>query len=132
MVSTYLQGGLGNYMFQIAVADSLAKDNNAETTFFVDIAVQVHKNILSYSDNIFRNITLVKGNPTMTNVYNEPKFTYNKIPYVYGLLLVGYFQTEKYFNHHREHILDLFGPREEDLEYIKNKYGELLENKTCK
>ena len=40
--------------------------------------------------------------------------------------LQGYFQSEKYFAHHRQRILNLFAPKEEDLTYIKTYYDWIL------
>ena len=131
MVSCYLQGGLGNYMFQIAAADVLAKKNNTTSIFFVDMAVKVHKSIYDYADNIFRNVKLVKGNPNISNVYHESKFTHSVIPYMPNLMMVGYFQTEKYLKGYEEYIRSVFSPRKEDVDYIESKYGDLLDKKTC-
>jgi hypothetical protein len=55
MVGVNLVGGLGNYMFQIATAYSLATDNN--DTFIIDTKknLTVHKSVLNYRNNIFKN-----------------------------------------------------------------------------
>ena len=57
MISCYLQGGLGNYMFQIAATESLANDNNDTTVFSMNNAMKVHRHIVTYSENILRKIT---------------------------------------------------------------------------
>ena len=56
MISCNLNGGLGNYMFQIAAAHTLASKNNTIAKFNFSSANQVHKNISCYVDNIFRNV----------------------------------------------------------------------------
>jgi hypothetical protein len=38
----------------------------------------------------------------------------------------GTFQTEKYFSHHRQKILELFAPHPIDLAYIQTKYSAIL------
>ncbi len=38
----------------------------------------------------------------------------------------GYFQNEKYFAHHRDRLLNLFAPHPDDLKYIQNKYGWII------
>ena len=101
MVGCYLQGGLGNNMFQIAAAHSLALDNNDISVFNGDNVGQVHKNINEYKDNIFKNVNIQK-NPKYKKTYNEPFFNFNGIKYMDGLLLVGYFQSEKYFKHNKK------------------------------
>ena len=40
----------------------------------------------------------------------------------------GYFQSELYFRHNRNKILNLFSPLSTDLEYIKSKYQPYLDN----
>ena len=46
------------------------------------------------------------------------------------MMMTGYFQSEKYFQHHRKRILKLFAPRSDDEAYIQSKYGALL-NSPC-
>ena len=129
MVNTFLQGGLGNFLFQIAAAVSLAKENNDMALFSEDDIYVVHNQINSYKNNILRNIEFIKGSIPVTNTYNEPRFQYDKIPYKRNLKLIGYFQSEKYFTH-RDTILDLFGPTPEIIKYINDKYGYVHDN-TC-
>ena len=130
MVGCYLQGGLGNNMFQIAAAHSLALDNNDISVFNGDNVGQVHKNINEYKDNIFKNVNIQK-NPKYKKTYNEPFFNFNGIKYMDGLLLVGYFQSEKYFKHNKKEIIKLFYPNEKHIQHIKEKYEKILDKKTC-
>jgi len=131
MVSTYLQGGLANFCFQIVAAYSLAIDNKDEAFFYEDIAHQGHNSINSYKDNIFKKINFKSGNPTPSLIFNEVGFEYNKIPYQPNMFMVGYFQSEKYFKHNRESILDLFSINSEIGHYIDEKYGYLLDSNSC-
>jgi hypothetical protein len=130
MVSCYLQGGLGNYMFQIAASYSLAKDNECEAIFSDKNYFKAQKNLNTYKDNIFRKIKF-KNNLQYDIVYNEPSFGYNEIKYKDGIYLIGYFQSEKYFKHNRKDILELFKPSKDDLDTINEKYGHLLNEKNC-
>jgi len=130
MVSCYLQGGLGNYMFQIAAAYSLAKDNECEAIFSDKNYFKSQKNLNTYKDNIFRNIKF-KNNPKYGIVYNEPSFGYNEIKFKDGIYMIGYFQSEKYFKHNRKDILKLFKPSKDDLDIINKKYSHLLNEKNC-
>jgi hypothetical protein len=41
-------------------------------------------------------------------------------------MLDGYFQSEKYFVKHKDKIIEHLAPREDDLAYIMQKYGNLL------
>lgn len=130
MIGTYLQGGLGNYMFQIAAAHSLAIDNNTDSIFSINNFMKVHKHLSEYTDNIFRFVNF-GPNVRYFRAYNEVGFDYSPIPFVENLLLRGYFQSEKYFKHNREQILSMFSPTEEEINYIEGKYGDLLSNETC-
>jgi len=130
MIGTYLQGGLGNYMFQVAVAHSLAIDNDTDSLFSVNNSLKVHKHLSDYTDTIFR---FFKFEPNVEYKvgYNEPVFNHVPITYKDGLLLRGYFQSEKYFKHNRDSILTSFSPTHDELTHIHNKYGSLLSNETC-
>ena len=51
MITSNLMGGLGNYMFQISAAISLAEKNNDKAVFNFDGAKRIHRNINLYKDN---------------------------------------------------------------------------------
>ena len=123
MITTNLTGGLGNYLFQIGAAETLAYLNDDSTIFKFDNSVgQAHKNINKYSDNILRKVNV--GNPNSKQMYNEPgDFTFQKIPYGTDLVLNGYFQTEKHLD--RDYILELYEIPELTKSYIENKYKHL-------
>lgn len=130
MITTYLQGGLGNYLFQIAVAHVHALDMGTDSVFSESKAVRIHRPISVYKDNILRNVKFVSGDLGGTKYYEHLYgFNYHELPKESNLYLDGYYQTEKYIKHRRDEILELFSPREEDLEYIKKKYGDL--SNTC-
>ncbi len=128
MITTYLQGGLGNYMFQISAAHALSLDLGTTTLFNESKAYQFHQTLSFYKDNIFRKINFTNEDIQLPS-YQEIGFGYSQLPLSDNILLSGYFQTEKYFKHRRNEILELFAPTKEQLNYIKAKYGE-LEN-TC-
>jgi len=109
MISARLQGGLGNQMFQIASAVSLAISNNNTYSFNFDECFTPNQDNKStkYVDNIFKNIPNYK-NYIFDKIYNEPKFSFSEIPYQKNLLLNGYFQSEKYFKKNSDIIKKLF------------------------
>lgn len=121
MISARLMGGLGNYMFQIAAAEALAKDLRTESVFDFSSAGQSQKHIGTYANNIFRNVK--NGTPNPKYLYNEKKFSYDRIPYADDLYIFGYFQSEKYFAHQAEHIKSLFNCRNAHLEGIIKQFG---------
>lgn len=127
MITTYLQGGLGNYLFQIVAAYTHSLDMNTECLFNEKKAHRIHRPISVYKDNILRNVNFTNNNISCSNTHYEHLlgFNYNELPKINDLHLDGYYQTEKYFNHRREDVLNLFKPREEDIKYITDKYGDL-------
>ncbi len=120
MISCKLQGGLGNYLFQIAAMYSLS-DN---VGFDIQNATQVHSNVKKYLPNILRKInTNIKE---LQYRYDEPSFTYQPLPTNDGILFNGYFQSEKYLD--REKILNLYSIDEDSFNYINSKYSNILPN----
>ena len=132
-VSIKLQGGLGNYMFQITSAYVYALKHNKKAIFSIDDAFVGHNNLESYRNNILNKVDFVKSkNFNGFSVYNEPAFNYNEIPNIEGnVYLNGYFQTEKYFKEYTKEIRELFSFSEEYKNSIKQKYKDLLEGETC-
>lgn len=129
MITAYLQGGLGNFLFQISAAISLASNNNDYAIFSSERAFIVHEPINKYLDNIFLNIKFQKEAIPVYYQYNEPAFEYQPIPYKPNLMLYGYFQSEKYFN--TSLINDVFSIPFDIETQIKNKYSSILSNNTC-
>jgi hypothetical protein len=130
MISTFLQGGLGNYLFQISTAISLGQDVGSEVYFNPYNSIKVHRNILDYQDNILRNVQF-QNNIIIDKIYKETDFSYNQLPLEKNLYLLGYFQSENYFNHNRDLILNLFEPSIEIKNYILNKYPSLNDENSC-
>jgi hypothetical protein len=109
MISTKLQGGLGNQMFQIVAAYALAKRNNDTFGFnFFDCFTPQQGNTSdNYINSIFKKIPNV-SNGNFTNYYLEPFFSYSEIPYKPNLFMTGSFQSEKYFGDFKEDVPNLF------------------------
>tara|TARA_R110002110_G_scaffold76496_1_gene201521 strand:- start:78 stop:848 length:771 start_codon:yes stop_codon:yes gene_type:complete len=128
-ITTDLLGGLGNYMFQIATTHSLAIDNGDVGIYDSNGVVKIHNHLDTYKTNILRNLSY--GSTIINTHYSEPYFSYNKIMYKENLKVTGYFQSEKYFQHNRGSILDLFSVDSDSDIYIKGEYGNTLRNNTC-
>jgi hypothetical protein len=131
MITSNLVGGLGNYMFQIATAFSLAVENKDELLYNINDSVTIHKHLNSYLNNIFNKINFTNKNLLITEIYEEPHFHYKKIEYKPNLKLNGYYQSEKYFINNRDKVIDLFKINPETELYIKNKYGDFLKEDIC-
>jgi len=100
-----------------------------DCSFNENKATTIHLPLRVYKDNILRNVTFTNSDIVCNDEYHEQGFSHNELPKTNDLYLNGYYQSEKYFNHRRDNILELFKPRDSDTEYIKNKYGDLTN--TC-
>ncbi len=116
---------LGNQLFEIAAALSLAWDHGAEA-YFPDLQNVPWWNIPLNRDKVFFRLNANPPPFPVECVYQEPHFAYSPIPFHKNMRLHGYFQSENYFKHHRKEILDVFAPSEEILSYLQNKYADLL------
>ena len=139
MITAQLKGGIGNVMFQIAAGYGLAarlKTGVAFDLFEPGIIKQraVYHGITNYSyaDNILSNISNHKFDENIVwKTLNEHQADYRKrnlnklsrgnINYK----LVGYFQSESYFQHIREEILNIYKIPLYIERYIAQKYGHI-------
>lgn len=132
MVYIVLNDRLGNNLFQIAAGASLAKENNSDFVAVCQDGYSLASNdkrsvsqyIEQFKTNIFRKILFEVSRPGDYYHYNEPKYSYSKIPYKDNIRVKGWFQSEKYFD--RELVLDLYEISPQIKEYIHEKYGKLL------
>jgi len=122
-VSIKLQGGLGNYMFQIAVVYAYAIKTNRKAIFTTDNSFVAHKHITVYKNNILNNVELINNKEFIGfKGFNENGFHYNEIPNIDGdLYLNGYFQSEKYFKDYSDEIRKLFSYPDELISSAKEK-----------
>ena len=122
MISAKLKGGLGNQMFQIAAACALAWRNSDYAVF--DMYSNKPKQgfqPIHYSENILSKIIWDGANYKFPNTYREKNHGYTEIPYTPGLILDGYFQSEKYFADFSKRIIDLF-THKETVDKLRKKY----------
>ena len=122
--------GLGNLLFQVAAGLSLAKDNDAQV-YFEQLR---YPNYGQYHNSIFHKVnTDYNGNKQLIGMYTEPSFDYNPLPFANGAVYKGYFQSEKYFAHNRDLILDMIQLPYAMGQEIENENQEIvsLENKTA-
>lgn len=123
-VSVELKGQLGNQMFQIATATSLALDNDA-VVVCPDLAISNKWNIpTNYKKVFFRVETVRKG--SIKSKYFDPLIIFRPIAYKPNMHIEGWFQSEKYFDHHRKEILELFAPSEKIHTYLTTRYADIL------
>ena len=108
MISAFLQGGLGNQLFQVAAAKSLALDLNDDFAINHDICYTPNQGQKSgkYKNIFFKGVKETTEVPNI--VYQEPNYTYNEIPKVKNITIHGYFQSEKYFINNKQKIIQDF------------------------
>lgn len=112
MISCNLKGRLGNMMFQISAIYSLAIDNNTFCKFVHQENPSNGSSSSKYINTLFKNVDFsLVDYKELSNLYTEPGFEYNKLKYKKNTLYDGYFQSEKYFSHNRDKIVDLFDLR---------------------
>jgi hypothetical protein len=131
IVYVRLNGRLGNYLFQIAAAASLAARNQAA------FAAVCHENYLlppphncsifqftqQFKSSIFRSVEIIEA-AEHKNIYVEKTDGYADIPYTDEICLVGSFQSEKYFD--AEVVRDLFEIPAALRANLLSKYGGVL------
>lgn len=110
MITTKLQGGLGNQMFQISAAYSLSRTINTTCEFDFNQCYTPNQGntSINYQDNLFSKIKNSHINYKDLDSYFEPKFSYTEIPLIDNQCLYGFFQSEKYFINHSYEIRELF------------------------
>ena len=121
MISCKLCGGIGNQMFQIAATHALALRNNDVCGFnFNQCYTPLQGNpSRKYKDNIFAKITETNDYKFRVG-FTEPRFGYEELPYAPGLILTGFFQSEKYFYDYKDEIKDLFSIDKSNVEGFIN------------
>ena len=141
IVTAFLEGGLGNQLFQIANALAYAWEYSFIPLFkkIKKVPNDINKPRPSYWNTIFRKIHVVKRLPLKLSTYNEKFYSYKKIPSPNnimnmkknnGIILYGYFQSAKYFYEYREKLLnEIFFIKLNEKEALKKKYPEIFDNK---
>ena len=100
-----IDGGLGNQLFMVFTCISKAIDENRDFSIFPNI----NNNRGYYFTSILKSLLFkVAPNIPSNEIYKEPCFAYNQIPNNLKVIL-GYFQSPKYFHHNRENIMNILG-----------------------
>lgn len=118
-------GGLGNQMFEVATTCAVAWDNGAEPYFPDYIPHLPHSQTLHHV--LFR-CALYPPKNEISYEWSTPMYGYEPIPFVDGMKLSGYSQSQKYFAHYRDRLVQFFAPKDTDVQYIKNKYQMILDH----
>jgi hypothetical protein len=144
-ITSKLQGGIGNQLFQISIAYAYSKELNCDYVFllneFAGCRQGNHPSL--YYNNVFSKIKFdneIKEDDRVT--INENGYGYNDlknvIPKNRGLVILnGYFQSEKYFEKYRKEIKELFTPTEGMINFLKNnsnifeRFPDILNENNC-
>jgi hypothetical protein len=115
---------LGNNLFQLATALSLS----SEITICVPL-VEEYQESLKYSATFFKGFPILNYIPDGIQIYEEPFYNYNQIPYTPGtdLIIKGYFQSYRYFE--RNQVLCQFSIDEKSNSFIMANYPEVINEK---
>jgi Glycosyl transferase family 11 len=132
MITCQLLGGLGNQLFQIATTLAVALEHEDEAVFDLNGHHQLSQGsrAIDYKTTIYRNL-IDRSLPLSKFIFKEQGFGYQPIAYQSGMMLVGFFQSEKYFIKYRQNLLDIFTPESQVIEELKSKYAVILERPNC-
>ena len=127
-VTCWFNGQLGNQLFQIAAAVGYALDHNCEAIF------PGAPSALNGTLNCQYVLHRLNTAPTPEGVEFQPlkelihSNIYKELPFQPGrdTILQGHFESERYFERHRQVIQELFAHTQEILDTIHEKYGDLL------
>lgn len=127
-VTPWLQSGqLGNQLHEIATTLAYAWDNNVEAIF-----PELNRNDLNIPINRERIFFRLNRSPLPRPIaHTFDQFTHFEkieIPKQSDLLLRGYYQTWKYYDHHRDKLVEVFAPSPEELKHLTTKHAALLEH----
>ena len=125
-----LMGRIGNNLFQLATAASLAKKYDCRmiaipNPYYEKFPDYCLSNYLQpFKSTLLRNILIHKDVPSIYSLYKEPSWHYQEIPYQPNLFLWGFFQSEKYFD--TPLVRELFQIDSLTSNILYQKYGSLL------
>ena len=119
--------GLGNKIFKVAAAYSLALDNN-DIAVFPDLE---HPNHKYYRETIFRNFKTNNGSKNFVkNKYQYFGTGFKNIEFSDGLELHGDFLSWKYFENCKDTLREKLEAPDEIKSYINKKYRDILKKET--
>jgi hypothetical protein len=127
VITAYLMGGLGNQMFQISNVLSQSWDNRCEYVFNPKSYTPLQGNDTSkYVNNIFKKLNFTNDN-IITQRHNEITWSYYDKPKVFNtnIEFYGYYQSSKNFLNHKDKIIDIFSPSDEEIKSLIVKYPQI-------
>jgi len=138
MISVFLQGGLGNQLFQIAVVIAYCLKHKQRCVFTYQEILTAGVPRKTYWDTLLKKCKELtnygKSIPTNDGLlslprYTEASFNYQKIPVITrDVMFLGYFQSYKYFSEVQEEVFDIMGLRDEQTKvqqvFVQSNQGK--------
>lgn len=132
-IKVYLSAGLGNQLYMIFAALSYSIDKNIPYQIISHWNKTTNGTKTYWSsilDSLKNNIdTDVRDISRYDNVYKEPVFNYVPIVAEENVVLNGYFQSYKYFQHNFDKICDIMQLRGK-ISNVREEYKHLFDRKT--
>lgn len=119
-VTVYLQGGLGNQLFQLAFLDYVSKRNNVPGKIYTTRSPGTVHSTANYFESIFKNWIAHYTNDQITSIINEDNLTLD-LYYSSNTMFHGYFQNFEY----TDSIRDIFVPKLAFNTSILSKYPDI-------
>jgi len=122
-----LKNQLGNQMFTIAATLALAWDHEADA-YFPDLIDRKEWGLADNYEKVFFRLNASMPPRDVRAEYQEPVHSYRPIPFTPDMRVAGFFQSAKYFDHHRERIVKLFQPAPEILDDLYKKHAPIIDH----
>lgn len=123
IIVSSLGGGLGNMLFMTAAATGLSKKHGHKQHFYDNHYGILHGTPISYKDTVFRNLPLLEHDLLQVVPVNEQSFHYTPVEAPDDNVIVnGYFQSPKYFEHCKQDVVRLFSCPEDLKQELLSKY----------
>jgi len=129
MITCKFSGELGNNLFTLAALINVALENNYEFCIpnIRDCYIPITKRPIEISQMFEYQYNIHNYFPplvyTSPDILPIPKFNYTSFNIQDNTQIIGYFQSEKYFEKNKDVIKNVFfKPKKEILEYINQKY----------
>lgn len=134
MIYVKLHGRIGNHLFEMGAAATIAAQNNDQ---FCAVCHKEYKIappdncyiwdfIQPYRNNIYKKVSILESAPNNLIPFRQKGFKYKEIPYQKNLLLDGGFQSYKYLD--EKIVKDLFSIPENLKKKILLQYKEIFCN----
>lgn len=130
--TSYVVGGLGNQMFQVAHAICEGKKHNVDVKFKPESNGQLQgNNMSSYVDNILKKLKFERFADNLIHVH-QGAFEYRELEFPINekIEFHGYYQSSKYFYGYENLVKELFSPSYEDKKFLQEKYPNIEDKNT--